>query len=56
MKAVKNDEEMETRRNAFLEDFVSRVNSLDSKVVGLKQEIINSVKSEIRGVSAQAAA
>ena len=56
MKAVKNEQEIETRRNAFLMDLVSRVNSLQSKVAGLKQDIINSVKSEKRGVSAQAAA
>ena len=48
-----NDEEIETRCNAYLEDFVSRVNSLESKVAGLNQVIMNSIKSEIRGVSSQ---
>ena len=37
---------------AFLENFVSRVYFFECKFAGIKQEIINSVKSKIRGVSA----
>ena len=39
---------------AFLENFVSRVYFFECKFAGIKQEIINSVKSKIRGVSAHA--
>ena len=39
---------------AFLENFVSRVYFFECKFAGIKQEIINSIKSKIRGVSAHA--
>ena len=54
LKAAKNDQEIETRCNALFEDFVSRIYSMECKVAALKQEIIHSVKNEIRGVSAHA--
>ena len=52
----KNEEETETRCNEFLDDFVSRINSLEFIVAGHKQEIIDTLKSELIGVSAQVAA